>query len=249
MEYIKKCKQCGKDRKFKNRQSFEVSKSDICGSCSAKNKNFCGANNPFYGKKHREDTKKKMSENHADFTGDKNPFKKSLKDPEKLQLHKKRCKDRWDTKDENYRKNFGSKLSIVQAKLHARHSNKNHKSGFFTCSNGDIFYYRSSWEEITLKYLDQLKTIGYIQNFYLEPFCISYQHEGFPYSLRIDFLVELNNEEKIILECKPIGLRSYGRNPIKIQAYKDYCLKNNIKFVLFGIEELQSLEIFKNVII
>lgn len=249
MEYIKKCKQCGKDRKFKNESSLKCSKSEICGSCSSKNKNLSGENNPFYGKKHTEDTKKKMSENHADVTGDKNPFKKSLKDPEKLKLHKKRCQARWDTKDQEYRKIFGSKLSIAQAKSFNYNKSKNHKCGFFTSFDGKIFYYRSSWEETTLKYLDSLKKSGYIKNFYLEPFCIKYEHEGLPYILRIDFLIELNNEKKIILECKPVGLRSHGKNPIKIQAYKNYCLENNIQFILFGMEELQSFEIFKNVII
>lgn len=33
-----------------------------------------GKENPFYGKKHSEETRKKMSENHADFFGEKNPF-------------------------------------------------------------------------------------------------------------------------------------------------------------------------------
>ena len=32
-----------------------------------------GENNPFYGKKHTEETRKKMSENHADFNGSKHP--------------------------------------------------------------------------------------------------------------------------------------------------------------------------------
>ena len=34
---------------------------------------FTGENNPFYGNHHTEDTKKKMSENHADFKGENNP--------------------------------------------------------------------------------------------------------------------------------------------------------------------------------
>lgn len=37
-----------------------------------------GELNPFYGKKHTEETKKKMRENHADFNGGKNPFAKEV---------------------------------------------------------------------------------------------------------------------------------------------------------------------------
>jgi hypothetical protein len=39
---------------------------------------FAGKNNHFYGKKHCEKTRSKMSENHADMTGDKNPKAKSV---------------------------------------------------------------------------------------------------------------------------------------------------------------------------
>lgn len=35
---------------------------------------FTGENNPMYGKKHSEETRKKMSEHHADVSGENNPF-------------------------------------------------------------------------------------------------------------------------------------------------------------------------------
>ena len=35
---------------------------------------FAGENNPMYGKKHSEETRKKMSEHHADVSGENNPF-------------------------------------------------------------------------------------------------------------------------------------------------------------------------------
>lgn len=50
-----------------------------------RSKSSLGKNNPFYGKKHTQKTKKLMSKNHADFSGDKNPFKKMcIKNPEIL---------------------------------------------------------------------------------------------------------------------------------------------------------------------
>lgn len=39
----------------------------------AKKGKYIGENNPFYGKKHLEKTRKKMSKNHFDFRGEKNP--------------------------------------------------------------------------------------------------------------------------------------------------------------------------------
>jgi len=63
-------------------------------------KRMVGKNNPFYGKKHSDSTKIKMSNNHADFSGDKNPFKNSLKDPIKLKEFKDRCVNTWDNRSE-----------------------------------------------------------------------------------------------------------------------------------------------------
>jgi len=73
---------------------------------------FKGEGNPFFGKKHSEETRKKMSENHADFTGDKNPFKNSIeKDENKRRGHEKRCKDIWDNRSDEYKKKLGENAS------------------------------------------------------------------------------------------------------------------------------------------
>lgn len=71
---------------------------------------FAGERNPFYGKKHSSVTRKQMSANHADFNGDKNPFKKSLGEAGSLAAHKKRCREIWSKRDEDYRKDFGKKI-------------------------------------------------------------------------------------------------------------------------------------------
>ena len=39
---------------------------------------FAGEGNPFFGCQHTDETRAKMSENHADVSGDKNPFRRSL---------------------------------------------------------------------------------------------------------------------------------------------------------------------------
>jgi hypothetical protein len=64
--------------------------------------------NPFKGKKHTEETKAKMRKNHADFSGDKNPFKKAAeKNPQLLEDLSKRVQDRWAglSKEERYKIN------------------------------------------------------------------------------------------------------------------------------------------------
>lgn len=73
-------------------------------------KRFSGKGNPFYGKTHSVKTRQKMSENHADVRGDRNPFRKSLEDPAKRIAHKTRCKKLWDERDSDYRRRFGERL-------------------------------------------------------------------------------------------------------------------------------------------
>jgi DNA-binding CsgD family transcriptional regulator len=63
-----------------------------------------GKGNPFYDKKHTEQTRKKMSKNHADFSGFKNPFSRSLTNPEKYKQHVDRCKNWWNKKDTEYKR-------------------------------------------------------------------------------------------------------------------------------------------------
>ena len=71
---------------------------------------FSGSGNPFYGKRHTDKTRKKMSCNHADFIGEKNPFKKSLSNPDSVAKHKARCKKIWKERDQEYRIAFGKKI-------------------------------------------------------------------------------------------------------------------------------------------
>jgi len=58
-------------KKFGRRPGFKMSQEQK----DLRSKLFKGKGNPFYDKKHSEKTKAKMSKNHADFSGDKNPFR------------------------------------------------------------------------------------------------------------------------------------------------------------------------------
>lgn len=58
---------------------------------------FKGEKNPFYGKKHSEETRQKMRENHADFSGNKNPFKNAcIKNPKLIQEASDRKIKEWN---------------------------------------------------------------------------------------------------------------------------------------------------------
>lgn len=245
-KFIKKCEDCGKDRIFKNKHSMICTKAKVCGSCAKKKIDISGDKNPFYGKKHSNETRKKMSDNHADITGDKNPFKKSLLIDGNLEKLKQRTKTFWENCSEDYRKEFGAKISRALCRTQTS-TNKKHIHGHITCNNNKTFFYRSSWEKRILEYLNELYDDKKILDFSLEAYCIDYIYDGYKYSLRIDFEI-IFLHKKVILECKPIGLRNIGRNPIKINAYKEYCEKNNIQFILFDNKDAKSINDFWNII-
>lgn len=59
-------------------------------------KRNAGNRNPFWGKKHSDATKEKMRANHADFTGDANPYRQALiRDPSKRDEARARTERRW----------------------------------------------------------------------------------------------------------------------------------------------------------
>ena len=77
--------------------------------CSQKQKDFLskkfkGKGNPFFNRSHTAETKKKMSENHADFSGDKNPFKIAAeKNPELIESIRNQKIDYWSNLDKEQR--------------------------------------------------------------------------------------------------------------------------------------------------
>lgn len=256
-EYTRNCPKCDVKLTYSKSSVFCRARkaNSVCRKCCykqisetrIKNGVAKGNKNPFYNKKHTDLTKKRMSENHADFTGEKNPFKNSLKNnPKKRLEHKERCQKIWDNRDAEYRRLFSSKLSLRDISSYSGIYHKNHKSGYYIDNDNRKFYYRSSWEETILIYLNSLKSKKIIQEFDLELFNIQYFHLGLPYNLRIDFIITDNNNQKYLLECKPKSLLQYNKNPIKICAYIEYCINNHIIFRLIHKEHINNIESFQN---
>jgi len=201
-------------------------------------------NNPFKGKKHTEETKLLMKENHADFTGKNNPFKKSIeRSEEKRKDHKERCKKIWEERDKEYREVFGEKISkslasskqFEDVKFH-----KNHKSGFLNLEKSGKIFFRSSWEENVCL---SLQKSNIVKKFKLEPFIIPYtDKDNRKRWTRIDFYIVLNNNRIILFEVKPKGLLTYDNNSQKINGYKNYCKDNHMQFKLITENELDTLD-------
>ena len=205
---------------------------------------FSGEGNTFYGKKHSKKTRKQMSDNHADFTGNKNPLVKWLeKDPKNKEIYKKIYKKSWSDrckKDKNYKKKFGEKLSKIISKAYL----DGNLNPYTNCERGwfksikfkNKFYYCSSYEKQFLKFCESSDKIKALQSI---PFMIPYSDSnGMVRNYLADFLVNQN----IVIEIKPKSMLNYNHNPQKIKAGKKYCQNNGYEYKLLMEEELKDLD-------
>lgn len=212
--------------------------------CASKNKAENGVtwvNTP--GWKHSEDTKRKMSENHADFRGDKNPFKNKLdNDSEAREAHRERARNRWKnyTKEERnkIRETF-SRAQILLAKDSTTY-HKNHKAGWFESTKMQkTLFFRSSWEERVCQFLENNDNV---QEFQTEPFPIPYvDREGIRRHTKVDFFV-LHDNGQYIIEVKPSAFVSRGNTPLKIKACENHAVNNDMTFLLITEKELERLD-------
>jgi hypothetical protein len=203
-----------------------------------RSKKFAGEGNPFHGRKHTKATKKKMSDNHADITGDKNPFRRSLKDPKKREAHKQRCLDTWSKRDAEWRDKFGEKVSKGNAESGHTYHHKNHESGVCPCNKSPKgwVHFRSSWERRTVELLDDYPIVSQVE----------YESLTIPYTdkaarrryARSDFLVEFTNGERLLIEVKPEALVELQRD--KIAGHEEYCICEGLQYVVFMEPEIKS---------
>lgn len=246
---IKLCRHCKEKRtKF---ISIEYGWHDFCSNtCSSKNKVENGVG--IAGKsgwKHTEESKKKMSDNHADFSGDKNPFKlKMQNDPLFREEMVSKKKEYWSSLEDIRRLEISEIFSKAQAKIRLENNNKlgsygrGHKSGkYYSDKTGKSMYYRSSWELAVCEYLEHSERVKFYD---IEPFMIEYLLEsGEKRYTRIDFIVEYVDGSKAIIEVKPKAFLKKGNVPNKITGCRKYAEKNNMKFVLITKEELEDLSL------
>lgn len=195
-----------------------------------------GDANPFFGKTHSQETLLLMSENHADFTGDKNPYKKSLDiDPNKRVAASSRAKNMWvkiKSDDPVYKKRCEKMSKHMASSTYTRDSkyHKNHLSGHIVLEKsitGEIFY-RSSYE---LFFATRLSMCNKVKTFDLEPFIVKFESCGKIKYTRIDFFIEFIDGSKAIVEVKPSRLIS--ANIEKISAMQQYATTNSLKFAVF----------------
>lgn len=197
-----------------------------------------GEGNPFYGKRHSNKTRKLMSDNHGDVSGDKNPLVKWLnRSEENKKEYSDRMKLAW--KDpENY--NTMCKRNIENVKKAILNGNLNPYSkcrhGWFDSKKFDKkFYYQSSYE---LRFLEFCETSSKVVNLQKPKFCIPYNDQtGKKRNYFPDF--QINN--LILVEIKPFNLLDYNHNRQKIEAGRKHCQENGLSYLLLTESELDDI--------
>lgn len=202
---------------------------------------------------------KKMSEYSKEF----------WKDPENRTKHSKLMKDLW-VNDKKFIKKVLDKMQDPKNREHLRQktteyfSNPKHREAasdrtsetyiigklqphkyykygsFFSIKNNKQIFYRSSYEKIYYKYLENNNmVISYV----VEPIKIKYlNHKGLKRNYIPDVLVEYNNSIKELTEIKPECFLKNEITILKIKALKKYCKENNLIPKIITEKELNDLK-------
>jgi len=200
-----------------------------------------GDKNAFYGRKHTEETKRKMSDNHADFTGDNNPLAKWLKEnPDKKTWYASRMAAQWQKfKDDKERYDqycaLRSDLS-TQLILNGVVSLSKHRSGqFFSKRQDNYIIYRSSYEH---KYLSMCESDTSILTFDSCHFSIPYVFDQKQRRYVPDFRITYADGLCVIVEVKPSWRLSDLQNRAKFIAAIQFCENEGCVFLVVTESDL-----------
>lgn len=235
--FFKNCPKCNKKITFTYKNAFEKSlkENSLCSSCSnsgEKNGMFgkTGEKCHWFGKKHTEETKRKLSKvntgrKHTEETKRKISEYKKINNPMKggvfyLDWIKKYGQEVADEKMQSYRQ---KRIDNNTGSNHPRFGKPPPKAGGWGLSgwfNG--FYFRS---------LKELMFLIYAKRFNLEVISGEKKQYRILYSngqknYFVDFIV--NN--KFLVEIKPKVFQKTAENLEKFSAAKEHCLQNNLIF-------------------
>lgn len=146
--------------------------------------------------------------------------------------------------DDKIHEVYSNMLSIISTyniqKNEKMGTTKYFKRGFLEvnyCLNKTLIHYRSSWEEITIKFLEEKKIYYLYEHIYLP------KSDGKLYLP--DFQFEYNNQS-YLLEIKGYIRGKEGKNSeiLKIESALKYCRENSLKYVYLQkpLTDLKQLE-------
>ena len=242
--YFRDCPKCGKTLSYKSKHGFVYSTKNnkLCRTCCQIGIQ-AGENNPFFGKKHSEETKKKMSENSNQKVYRECPeYKKRMSELTtgiNNPMYGKTVYETWLSK---YGKEQADiKMAEFKGKQSINSSGKNNPMYGKKTPNGSGNGW-SGWYKNT--YFRSLRELFYIIN-HLEKNDLKWQtaekikikyinYDGAERTYSPDFIVE----NKFLVEIKPEKLHNSPNVQIKKKAEEEYCLTKKLQYSIVDVKDI-----------
>jgi hypothetical protein len=241
-----KCKSCGlkeimtDDYKRKISERVKGDKNPMFGKF--------GNQNPFFGKKHSVESKKKMVEGRDYSVYKTDEFKQKISKINKGENNPMFGKSVYDVWVEKYGLEVANK-KLIDYKEKQSLLSRGEKNPMFgkpapkNSGNGICGWYKG-WFFRSLLELSYM--IFVIERFNLswesgesEKYKIKYEADGVNKNYFPDFVIN----EKYVIECKPKKLWKIKINEVKFKFAKDFCDKNNLIFKIKDITKLKKAEL------
>lgn len=198
-----------------------------------------GEGNPFFGKHHTLATKRLLAENHADVTGDKNPFRRAMQNEQYRVEYIDRRKASYEAKkvsDPEWYKRLCDTRSQATAQAHfdgkLTSYGRGHEQGWYLSFKSiEPIYYRSSYERCLLELCDETDAISSVES---AGFSIAYVDEtGHSRRYIPDFVVN----GVILIEVKAEFALSDDRIRRKLEAARTYCVTHDMQFMIVSVRD------------
>jgi hypothetical protein len=244
-KFFRNCPQCNKVLSYTNSNNRQRAEKDkvICRSCSTKNRNLSGENNPFYGKQHTKETKQKLSD--ISFS---HIYTEEQKEQARTQLAKVSNSiplyDIWLTK---YGKEEADKR-LTQFKTKQSKNNKGKNNHMFGkpapqgSGNGWSGWYKN-WYFRSLRELSYMINVIEKENLVWQTPDKNYKipyidYAGEPRTYFPDFII--GNK---LVEIKPLKLQNTPKVLAKKNAAEEFCQKQNMIYEIIDPPILSEEEV------
>jgi hypothetical protein len=161
---------------------------------------------------------------------------KSLKGVPKSEIHKEKIKSNmqkyWSSEINRSFQSERQAICVMNGML----TKATKVYGYYenpTKSKKPKVYYRSNFELNAIKYFEENDSI---LSYEIEPLRISYDYDGKIRNYILDFAVEKNDGNKVLIEIKPscyTNYKKYKVNEAKFEAAKKFALENGYEFEIW----------------
>lgn len=252
-EYKRNCPKCGKLKVYKTRTGWRlaVSENRLCMKCTKtgirysdevnKKKGRAGEANPFYGKHHSEESKRKMMESIKDPNGD---YQKWINSAEAIEFYKTHSEDMSGENNPFYGKEHKKEVKelmsnikteqIASGELNILRNAWGNKGSYESTKTNVIELYDSELELVRMRMLDNdTDVIHWTKKHGIR---IPYLYNGITKNYVPDFLITYEDGTKSLEETKGYDSKA----TLKKEALKKYCKDNGFTYSWIEQNELKE---------